>query len=317
MAESKIPLIAIVGPTASGKTSLAVEICRRYNAEAVSCDSMQIYKDMDIATAKPTEEEMKGVPHHLIGFVNPDEPFSVAKYCELAKNIIFDINSRNKKAVLVGGTGLYYSSLTDNIEFLPEETDFEYREMLRKRAEAEGAQVLLDELSVIDPEAAEKLHINNLGRIIRALEIHHTTGKTKSMQNEQSKANPSPFETVTICLDARDRQILYNRINRRVDIMLEAGLLEEAKAFFNSPLGRTAKQAIGYKELTPYFDGEKNLEECVENLKMQTRRYAKRQLTWFRRDERIKFLYIDDYASSEELIDAACKIIERSCVFEG
>lgn len=317
MAESKIPLIAIVGPTASGKTSLAVEICRRYDAEAVSCDSMQIYRDMDIATAKPTEEEMKGVPHHLIGFVNPDEPFSVAKYCETAKDTIFNIHSRNKKAVLVGGTGLYYSSLTDNIEFLPEETDFEYREMLRKRAETEGTRVLLDKLSAIDPEAAEKLHINNLGRIIRALEIHHTTGKTKSMQNEQSKVNPSPFEAVTICLDARDRKVLYNRINRRVDIMLEAGLLEEAEAFLSSPLGRTAKQAIGYKELTPYFDGEKSLEECIENLKMQTRRYAKRQLTWFRRDERIKFLYIDDYASSEELIDAACEIIERSGVFEG
>lgn len=316
MAESKIPLIAVVGPTASGKTSLAVEICRRYDAEAVSCDSMQIYKGMDIATAKPAEEEMKGIPHHLIGFISPDEAFSVAKYCETAKNTIFNIHSRNKKAVLVGGTGLYYSSLTDNIEFLPEETDFEYREMLRKRAETEGARVLLDELASVDPEAAEKLHINNLGRIIRALEIHHTTGKTKTIQNEQSKQNPSPFETVTICLDARDRQVLYDRINRRVDIMLETGLLEEAKAFFDSPLGRTAKQAIGYKELNPYFNGEKTLEECIENLKMQTRRYAKRQLTWFRRDERINFIYIDDYANSEELLNAVCETIERSGVFE-
>lgn len=316
MAESKIPLIAVVGPTASGKTSLAVEICRHYDAEAVSCDSMQIYKGMDIATAKPTAEEMKGIPHHLIGFVSPDEPFSVAKYCETAKDAISDITSRNKKTVLVGGTGLYYSSLTENIEFLPEETDFEYREMLRKRAETEGAQVLLDELASVDPEAAEKLHINNLGRIIRALEIHHTTGKTKTMQNEQSKQNPSPFETVTICLDARDRQYLYDRINRRVDLMLEAGLVEEAKAFFESPLGRTAKQAIGYKELDPYFKGEKSLDECIENLKMQTRRYAKRQLTWFRRNEKINFLYIDDYASGKELLEAACDIIERSGVFE-
>lgn len=316
MAESKIPLIAIVGPTASGKTSLAVEICKQLDAEAVSCDSMQIYKGMDIATAKPTEEEMQGIPHHLIGFLEPDEPFSVARYCELAKNTIYDINSRGKLAVLVGGTGLYYSSLTDNVEFLPDETDFEYRDYLKKRAETEGAQVLLDELYALDPEAAKNLHINNVGRIIRALEICHTTGKTKTMQNEQSRQNPSPFNTVAICLDAMDRQFLYNRINKRVDLMLEAGLLDEARSFYESPLGRTARQAIGYKELNPYFEGEKTLEECIENLKMQTRRYAKRQLTWFRRDERIKFFYIDDYTDGAGLLNAVSEFIERSLCFE-
>ena len=231
--------------------------------------------------------------------------------------IILDIHGIGKTAVLVGGTGLYYSSLTDNIEFLPEETDFEYREFLKKRAKKEGAGVLLEELHSIDPEAAQQLHINNLGRIIRALEIHHTTGKTKTVQNEESRKIPSPFRTTAICLDARDRQFLYDRINKRVDIMLENGLLEEARAFFESPLGRTAKQAIGYKELNPYFSGEKSLDECIENLKMQTRRYAKRQLTWFRRDEKIKFLYIDDYTSAHELVEAACEIIERSVADEG
>lgn len=311
MAEYKIPLIAVVGPTASGKTSLAVEICKKINGEAVSCDSMQIYKGMDIATAKPTVDEMQGIPHHLIGFVEPDEVFSVAKYCEKANEAISDIHGRNKRAVLVGGTGLYYSSLVDNVEFLQEETDFEYRELLKKRAETEGADVLLSELREIDPEAAEKLHVNNLGRIIRALEIHHSTGKTKTMQNEQSKLVPSPYKLTAICLDARDRQFLYDRINKRVDIMLECGLLEEAKLFYDSPLGRTAKQAIGYKELTPYFDGTKSLDECIENLKMQTRRYAKRQLTWFRRDERIKFLYIDDYSDGEKLLSHAMEIIEK------
>lgn len=316
MAESKIPLIAIVGPTASGKTSLAVEICKRYGAEAVSCDSMQIYKGMDIATAKPTEEEMQGVPHHLIGFLESYETFSVAKYCELAKDAISDINSRGKLAVLVGGTGLYYSSLTDNVEFLPDETDFEFREKLKRRAETEGAQVLLNELAEVDPEATRNLHINNVGRIIRALEIYYTTGKTKTMQNEQSRINQSPFRTVTVCLDARDRQYLYDRINRRVDLMLEAGLLDEAKAFFDSPLGSTARQAIGYKELDSYFKGEKNLDECIDNLKMQTRRYAKRQLTWFRRDKRIKFIYIDDYSCSDDLVNAVCDYIERSADFE-
>ena len=316
MAESKIPLIAIVGPTASGKTSLAVEICKRFGAEAVSCDSMQIYRGMDIATAKPTAEEMQGIPHHLIGFLDPDESFSVARYCNLANEVISDINSRGKISVLVGGTGLYYSSLTDNIEFLPDETDFEYRDFLKKRAESEGAQVLLDELCLVDPEAAKNLHVNNVGRIIRALEIHHTTGKTKTLQNEQSRQNPSPFNTVAICLDARDRQYLYDRINKRVDLMLEAGLLEETKAFFSSPLGRTARQAIGYKELYPYFKGEKTLEECIESLKMQTRRYAKRQLTWFRRDEKIKFFYIDDYSDSSDLVNAVGEYIERSLCFE-
>ncbi len=309
MAESKIPLIAIVGPTASGKTSLAVEICRRINGEAVSCDSMQIYEGMDIATAKPTQEEMQGIPHHLIGFVKPDEVYSVAKYCESARSIVEDINARGKRAVLVGGTGLYYSSLVDNVEFLPEETDFAYREELKRRAETEGAQTLLDELAAIDPEAASRLHANNLGRIIRALEIYRTTGKTITMQNEASKLNPTPFETVTICLDAHDRQFLYDRINLRVDLMLEAGLLEEAKAFYDNPLGRTAKQAIGYKELNPYFAGEKTLDECVDNLKMQTRRYAKRQLTWFRRDERINFVFIDDYPDFNSLADSVMKII--------
>lgn len=316
MAESKIPIIAVVGPTASGKTSLAVELCKRYGAEAVSCDSMQIYKGMDIATAKPTVDEMQGIPHHLIGFAEPDEPFSVAKYCELAKAAIYDINGRGKRTVLVGGTGLYYSSLTDNIEFLPDETDFEYRKKLKERAEKEGVQVLLDELRRIDPETAESLHINNVGRIMRALEIYHTTGKTKTMQNELSRKEPTPFDVVTVCLDARNRQYLYDRINKRVDIMLETGLLDEAKRFFESPLGTTARQAIGYKELDPYFKGEKSLDECIENLKMQTRRYAKRQLTWFRRDDRIKFVYIDDYPDSNELLDAVCEIIERSADIE-
>ena len=316
MAESKIPLICIVGPTASGKTSLAVEICKRYGAEAVSCDSMQIYKGMDIATAKPTKEEMQGIPHHLIGFLSPEDSFSVAKYCETARNVIFDINQRGKNAVLVGGTGLYYSSLVDNIEFLPEETDFEYRESLKKQAEKFGSQFLLDKLFKVDPEAARELHINNLGRIIRALEIYHTTGKTKSMQNEESRNHPSPFDVTAVCLDARDRQFLYDRINKRVDIMLETGLLEEAKAYFEMNIGRTAAQAIGYKELEPYFKNEKSLDECIENLKMQTRRYAKRQLTWFRRDSRMNFLYIDDYSCAEDLLNAALEITERGVKLE-
>lgn len=314
MAESKIPLIAIIGPTASGKTSLAVEICKRIGAEAVSCDSMQIYKGMDIATAKPTVEEMQGIPHHLIGFVNPDESFSVYKYCEFANAAIKDIVSRNKKAVLVGGTGLYYNSLVDNVEYLKDETTSDCREKLKIRAQKEGAEVLLEELRGFDPEAAGKLHVNNVGRIIRALEIFYTTGQTKTRQNELSKVNPSPYDVTAFCLDARDRQHLYDRINKRVDLMLECGLVEEAEQFFKSQIGNTAKQAIGYKELSPYFNGEKTLEECINNLKMQTRRYAKRQLTWFRRDARMNYLYIDDYKNKEEIVEAALKIAERGSV---
>ncbi len=316
MAEFKIPLIAVVGPTASGKTSLAVEICKRYKAEAVSCDSMQIYKGMNIATATPAAEEMQGIPHHLIGFLSPYEPFSVAKYCEMARNIIFDIADRGSNAVLVGGTGLYYSSLVDNIEFLPEETDFEYRETLKREAQEFGSQFLLDKLFEVDPEAAKELHVNNIGRIIRALEIYHTTGKTKTMQNVDSLKNPSPFDVTAICLDSKDRQFLYDRINKRVDIMLETGLLEEAKTFFEMNVGKTAAQAIGYKELEPYFKNEKSLDDCIENLKMQTRRYAKRQLTWFRRDSRMNFLYIDNYTCCDELLEAACEIIERGVKLE-
>ena len=316
MAESKIPLIAVVGPTASGKTSLAVELCKYYNAEAVSCDSMQIYQGMGIATAKPTHDEMQGIKHHMMGFLSPYESFSVAKYCEMAKDVIFDLDSKNKKAVLVGGTGLYFNSLVDNVKFFDEETDFEYREFLKKEAEEKGAQYLLDMLHEIDPESAGELHINNLGRIIRALEIYHSTGKTKSMQNEESHKIPSPFDLTVICLDARDRQFLYDRINRRVDIMLEMGLLEEAKEFFDANVGKTAAQAIGYKELEPYFKGEKSLDECIENLKMQTRRYAKRQLTWFRRDSRMNFLYIDDYSGADELLKAALEITERGVKLE-
>ncbi len=306
MAEyNKIPLLAVVGPTASGKTALGVNICKKIQGEVVSCDSMQIYRGMCIATAKPTAEEMDGVPHHLVDFVDPNETFSVAKYCEIAKKTIADIIARGKTPVLVGGTGLYYSSLVDNINFLDEDTDFDYRQFLKNRADNEGTDVLLEELKKIDPKTASRLHANNTGRIIRALEIYHTTGKTITEQNELSRANPSPYDVKTVCLDAKDRQFLYNRINLRVDLMLETGLVKEAKEFFKNNIGRTAVQAIGYKELKPYFDGTATLDECVENLKMQTRRYAKRQLTWFRRDERIKFLYIDEYSSLQELTKAA------------
>lgn len=316
MAESDIPLIAVVGPTACGKTDLAVSLCEKLGGEAVSCDSMQIYTGMPIATARPSEQEMRGIPHHLMNFVGANEVFSVAKYCELARNCIADISSRGKLAVLVGGTGLYYSSLVDNISFVEEKTDLEYRSYLKERAQREGAQKLLEELRLIDPESASVLHANNIGRVIRALEIYHTTGLTKSQQERLSRLEPSPFKPCVIGLDAHDRDYIYSRINRRVDLMLENGLLDEARRFYELHDAETAAQAIGFKELKPYLDGNESLGQGVERLKRQTRHYAKRQLTWFRRDRRVNWLFIDDYDCGGALADAAMKIIEKEGVLE-
>jgi tRNA dimethylallyltransferase len=211
--------------------------------------------------------------------------------------------------LLAGGTGLYYSSLADNITFFEEEADLEYRRFLFERAEKEGAQVLYDELLEADPERAQTLHINDLNRIIRALEILHTTGKSITLQNKESKLIESPFEFRTVCLDAKDRQFLYDRINARVDIMMENGLLEEAERFLHSDIGNTAVQAIGYKELRPYYDGTATLDECIENLKMQTRRYAKRQLTWFRREKELMMISREDYENDQLILE---KMLEES-----
>lgn len=307
---NKIKIAAVVGPTASGKTRLAVNLCRRLNGEAVSCDSMQIYKYMDIATAKPTADEMCGVAHHMIDFLEPTEKYSVAAYCDDAEKCIADILSRNKLPLIVGGTGLYYSSLIDGITFADESDDTTVRDNLEKRCEAEGIQALYNELSEIDPESARVLHINNRGRIIRALEVYYKTGVTMSEQQRRSRLTQSKFDCTAICLDAKDRQFLYDRIDRRVDIMIENGLVEETRRFLSGELGKTASQAIGYKELKPYIDGELSLDEAADNLKRATRRYAKRQLTWFRRDERINRLYIDEQPY-DELMEKAVEIIER------
>ncbi len=311
MAEYSNELIAVVGPTASGKTAVGVSVCKEFSGEVVSCDSMQIYRGMDISTAKPTAAEMQGVPHHLIDFVSPDEKFSVAQYCGLAKDTVADIAKRGRLPVLVGGTGLYYSSLVDNISFTEGKTDFAYREFLKSRAESEGAQALLEELRLLDPRAAETLHVNNVGRIIRALEIYHSTGKTKTEQDLLSRSSPSPYKLTAVGLDAKNRDYLYDRINSRIDRMLESGLEEEARRFYEKYPSGTASQAIGCKELLPYFKGEASLDECVEKLKMQTRRYAKRQLTWFRRDERIHFFFIDEYDSFDSLACAVNDYIRK------
>lgn len=280
----KIKVIAVVGPTASGKTSLAVKIAKAVGGEVVSADSMQIYKGMNIATAKPTPEETDGIPHHLIDFLDPSEPYSVAQYVSDAQKCILDIVSRGKVPVITGGTGLYVDSLLNGIDFGVVPDHSETRRKLAERAEKEGAAALLDELRTVDPETAAGLHENNVGRIIRALEVWVLTGSTISEQKRKSREKGSVYDALYLWLDYGDRQILYDRIDRRVDIMLDMGLLDEAKKYIALGEETTAKQAIGYKELKPYFKGECSLEEAVENLKKETRHYAKRQMTWFRRN---------------------------------
>lgn len=305
---NKKTVIVIAGPTASGKTSLSIGIAKKIGGEIVSADSMQIYKDMDIATAKPTEAEMQGIPHHLISIVESDESFSVAAYKEKAVEAIADIFCRGRIPVVVGGTGLYIDTLVNNTTFF----DFDksdQREKLQMRLQNEGIEKLFDELKSVDPETAERLHINDTKRILRALEVYYSTGKTISLQAELSHENESQYNWLIIGLTAENRDVLYDRINRRVDIMLDDGLIEEAKTFSSSEKSSTAKQAIGYKELKGFFDGSISLEEATENLKRETRRYAKRQLTWFRRNKNINWINIDN-KTSEEVLTEALAIID-------
>ena len=305
----KKTVIVIVGPTASGKTSLSIELAKMLGGEIVSADSMQIYKEMDIATAKPTKDEMQNIPHHLMSIVEPTESFSVALYKEKALSAIEDIFERGKQPIVVGGTGLYVDTLIKNTTFF----DFDKgdcREKLTERLQKEGVEKLYEELMKVDPVSAEKLHINDTKRIMRALEVYYSTGKTITLQAELSHEEESSYNWFVIGLTAENREILYDRINRRVDIMISDGLLSEAEEFFSKNQSSTAKQAIGYKELKPYFDGLMTLEEATENLKRETRRYAKRQLTWFRRNSEINWIKIDS-ESSEEILNQAIDILKN------
>lgn len=294
----KIPVIAVVGPTASGKTALAIEIALAVGGEVISADSMQIYRGMDIATAKPTAEEMRGVRHRMLDFLPPEEEYSVAKYVEDAARAIDETVAEGKIPVICGGTGLYIDALLGNMNFAPEENTGELRETLNARCESEGAQALLDELSAIDPDYAATLHPNNKKRIIRALEIYMQTGKIPSEARAEALSGESRYDVLYLGLDYKDRQKLYDRINRRVDKMLSDGLVAEAEKYFSSA-GSTAVQAIGYKELSPFLAGECTLGEAAEALKQSTRRYAKRQLTWFRRNTEIFWLYPDEEGMPE------------------
>lgn len=306
----KTKLIAVVGPTASGKTSLAVSIAEAFNGSVVSADSMQIYKHMEIATAKPTAEEMHGIKHYLIDFLDMDESYSVGQYVIDAKKAVNEIVSEGKTPVLCGGTGLYVDSLINGIDFTDDSKDEKVRAELKALLDEKGLDCLIEILREFDPQSAERLSVErNPKRIMRAIEFYRTTGTTITQQNETSRLRGSEFNALIFGLTASDRQYIYDRINLRVDIMLQSGLLEEAKAVLSSDLSDTAKGAIGYRQLKPYFDGEKSLDECIERLKIETRHYAKRQLTWFKRNENIRWINIDELRTTEEQLNSIENII--------
>lgn len=276
-------VIVIGGPTASGKTGLSIELAKQINGEIVSCDSMQIYKDMTIGTAKPTPEEMQGIQHYLIDFVSPEERYSVADYKRDATNAIKEILAKGKVPIVVGGTGLYLESLIYGIEYNEIEVDMEYRKELEQIEQEEGLEKLYQMAEAIDKEAMQKISHNDRKRICRVLEIYHSTGKTKTELEKESRKNGPEFDYILFGINM-DREKLYDRINRRVDIMLEDGLIEEVKnlihKYHDFP---TAMQGLGYKEVVEYLNGITTKEEMIEKIKMETRRYAKRQLTWFRK----------------------------------
>lgn len=300
----KTKIICVVGATASGKTDLAVKLAKAVDGEIISADSMQVYKNMPIATAVATKEEQDGVPHHLVEFLNTDQTFSVADFVERAKVLIDEITARGRVPIIAGGTGLFVDSLVKNISFSEVGSNAEIRNELAEKSNEE----LFEKLVALDPKSAENIHPNNRKRVIRALELC-MSGTSKTEQNENSMLIDSPYDALYIGIGYQDRQKLYDRINKRVDLMLEAGLENEARQMLGKQ-GLTARQAIGHKELQPYIDGNITLDEAVEGLKRETRRYAKRQLTWFRRNENINWLYADEM-SRDELVEKAVDLAKN------
>lgn len=300
----KTKIICVVGATASGKTDLAVKLAKAVDGEIISADSMQVYKNMPIATAVATKEEQDGVVHHLVEFLDADQTFSVADFVERAKVLIDEITARGRVPIVAGGTGLFVDSLVKNISFSEVGSNAEIRNELAEKSNEE----LYERLLKLDANAAENIHPNNRKRVIRALELC-ISGTSKTEQNENSMLIDSPYDALYIGIGYKDRQKLYDRINKRVDLMLEAGLENEARQMLGKQ-GLTARQAIGHKELQPYIDGKITLDEATENLKRETRRYAKRQLTWFRRNENINWLYADEM-SRDELVGKAVALAKN------
>ena len=306
-------IICIAGPTASGKTALAVELAKELNGEVVSCDSMQVYRRMDIGTAKPTPGEMQGIPHHMIDVAEPEEDFSVSRYCSLAAPIVDDILSRGKTAIIAGGTGLYMDSLIQGNDFAPFPSTG-VRERLEQEAEARGIQVLFDRLAAVDPEAAGRLHLSDRKRIIRALEVYLETGETITAHNRKTQLLPPRFSPLWLGLDFENRADLYGRIDRRVGLMLEQGLIAEIQGLLAAgvPPKCTAMQAIGYKEFVAALKGECTIGEAADQVRQASRRYAKRQLTWFRRNQKIHWLTREEGRSGGEILTAARRFLQEN-----
>lgn len=304
----KHPVLAVAGPTATGKTALGVALAKRFGGEVISADSMQIYRGLDVGTAKVTAEETQGVPHHCVDFLPPEEVFSVADFTALAARLEQEISARGALPILVGGTGLYIQSFLEGIRFTEEKPSNGLREQLAAELEARGPEAMYAELLSVDPQAAAAIHPNNRVRVLRALEHYRATGRRLSEQKAASRPGQPPYRSLVLGLDFADRAQLYRRIDLRVDRMMEQGLLEEARLVYDHRDSyRTAAQAIGYKEFFPYFAGEAELAACVEKLKQASRNYAKRQLTWFRHMEGVVWLQAD----APDLLDEACRRTEE------
>ena len=303
-------IICIAGPTASGKTALAATLAKELNGEVVSCDSMQVYRRMDIGTAKPTMEEMQGIPHHMIDVAEPWEDFSVSRYCDMAAPIVDDIISRGKTAVIAGGTGLYMDSLIRGNAFAPFPATG-VRERLEAQADAEGMEAMLSRLRAVDPDAARRLHLSDRKRILRALEVYLETGETITEHNRKTQAVPPRYSPLWLGLDFARRGELYRRIDLRVGLMLQQGLVEEIRGLLADgiPEKATAMQAIGYKEFVDALDGRCTIEEAADQVRQSSRRYAKRQLTWFRRNKAIHWLIRDTGDTGREILENARRIV--------
>ncbi|NLJ86423.1 MAG: tRNA (adenosine(37)-N6)-dimethylallyltransferase MiaA [Firmicutes bacterium] len=308
-----VPILVIVGPTAVGKTQLSIEVAQRVDGEIISADSMQIYRGLDIGTAKPTEEEREGIPHHMMDIVEPWEEYSVAEYQAMVEDILQEVALRDKVPILTGGTGLYIRAVLEGFIFDGEGKDEAFRTRMQLIAETQGNEALHSRLQAIDPQTANRLHPNDLRRVIRALEVYETTGVPLSRHLQMQSEQPPRHKSIKFGL-MRDRKRLYERIDARVDMMLEKGLLAEVQHLLDRGLSNesTAMQALGYKELVAYLRGEYDRQEAVRLLKRDTRRYAKRQLTWFRRDRNIIWLNLDKL-STEEAVEQITSIYWRNC----
>lgn len=308
LSKPKKKIIAVVGPTASGKTALSIALAKRFSGEVVSCDSMQIYRGMDIGTAKPDLIERDGIPHHLIDICDPDMPFSCADYIEAAEVAVSAITARGRIPIFCGGTGLYVDSFLQSTSLSPVKADPEIRKKLQGEADARGTEYLHSKLNTVDPASAAAIHPNNRVRIIRALEIFETTGKTKSQWDDESHASASVFDVCWIGLAYEDRAVLHDRIRSRVMRMMEQGFADEVSELLKCGYlkeGSTAAQAIGYREMAACLRGELTIKETIEKITVATRQYAKRQLTWFRRNPCICWIYPDMLKTPEEIVSMA------------